>query len=108
MGRGPRTAEPAKAEGESAPGRRARAGRLWPQPRAGMCRPPAQRTPCNAGRLITVPGTLGVRELVGGVSWEAPLRATYTRGDYRKKEECQCRKLEEAMWGPASLAGGRW
>lgn len=53
-------------------------------------------------------GTLGVRELVGGVSWEAPLRATYTRGDYRKKEECQCRKLEEAMWGPASLAGGRW
>lgn len=57
---------------------------------------------------ITVAGTLGVRELVGGVSWEAPLRATYTRGDYRKKEECQCRKLEEAMWGPASLAGGRW
>lgn len=59
VGRGPRTAEPAKAEGESAPGRRARAGRLWPQPRAGMCRPPAQRTPCNAGHLITVPVSPG-------------------------------------------------
>lgn len=44
----------------------------------------------------------------GGCVMGAPLRATYTRGDYRKKEECQCRKLEEAMWGPASLAGGRW
>lgn len=41
------------------PGEAGRAGRLWPQPRAGMCRPPAQRTPCNAGRLITVPVSPG-------------------------------------------------